>query len=428
MINTKFNFRTNGNNIVSDSIQINSDLNHLNMLNFTPKKSTKQSFRDVNTNAKNYSSKKNFQVPNNTTFNNFNSPNNNNYITNTNNAMTQNNQLKSISNVVNFANMNNFKPVMLTGLALQRPEKDNKPLGEKTAEKNIFYKSKYEDRNSFNAFNKKASNFNIYSNYNKPNYLQSQIGYNKNRSLNSNSFNNYNNTLEKKNFTSKNVNQCNSLEIADISIIKPSPHNEQGINALNSNDPNNAFKRAFLPAKAAFTEKLDSKKSKSLDKKRLEKRKLIFNKIYSYNSDFVKRLKEEQNKPYQDLYNYQSKMIQMVAEKTSMDNLRKLTQKLKNIRDISEAYNPVSKVNWKLFGKIIKECGEEMKNIMNYSWREIESIKDSEVFEKELCLGKKKHINLNKKFSKYETSLKRISPFIPEYLVEKFKNTLKIIN
>ena len=118
-----------------------------------------------------------------------------------------------------------------------------------------------------------------------------------------------------------------------------------------------------------------------------------------------------------------------MADKISKDNLRKLTQKLKTVRDISECCNDVNKINWKLFDRVIHDTRDKIKGIKDGNYgSDSDCLKASDNFIKDLNLNKKKHVNLNKKVTKFETSIKRISPFIPEYLVEKFKKCLKIVN
>ena len=212
-----------------------------------------------------------------------------------------------------------------------------------------------------------------------------------------------------------------SLEIADLSIIKPSSEIELRMNLMHKKNSLNQSPNGN------YMERI--RKIRSLDNKSVDKRELIFNKIYSFNNEFNKMLKTEQVKNFDSLYDYQNHIVKFIADKTSMDNLRNLSLKLKNVREINESYNTVNKVNWKLFAKIIHNCNDEMKSIRERSYGgESEAIKNTEKFKKELGLQNKKQISFIKKFSKYESSLKRISPYIPEFLVEKFTKSLKIIN
>jgi hypothetical protein len=159
-----------------------------------------------------------------------------------------------------------------------------------------------------------------------------------------------------------------------------------------------------------------------------DKKFAIFEKIYSFNTKFVKKLKIEQNKKYTNLHEYQSGMIKIASEKASMENLRSLSQQLNGIREISESAAKIGRTNWKIYGKIVNDCKNSMKSLRNKIFSESEFTNDIQKFQKDLALTCKKKVPITKRFCKYESSLKRISPFIPEYLVEKFKNTLKIIN
>ena len=160
----------------------------------------------------------------------------------------------------------------------------------------------------------------------------------------------------------------------------------------------------------------------------MKKKTVIFDKIYSFNSEFVRNLKIEQNKKYSDLQEYQTGMVRLAAQKASMENLRGLSQHLNNVREIAESAPKTKKTNWKLYGKIVTDCRYGMKALRNKVFIESEFSNDIVSLQKELGLTSRKRVPISKRFSKYESSLKRISPFIPEYLVEKFKNTLKIIN
>jgi hypothetical protein len=159
-----------------------------------------------------------------------------------------------------------------------------------------------------------------------------------------------------------------------------------------------------------------------------DKKFAIFEKIYSFNSEFVKKLRNEKNKKFTNLQDYQTNIVKIISEKASMENLRVLSQQLNNIKEISESSAKIGKTDWKLYNKIINDCKSSMKALRRKRFNESEFASDIAHFQKDLGLASKKKLPIGKRFCKYETSLKRISPFIPEYLVEKFKNTLKIIN
>lgn len=341
-----------------------------------------------------------------------NKSNNNNFI---NLRSISNNKTNTHSNIADYKN-NKFLS-----------NNGNETFGDaKNAKKQAFYKShnsliKKGSSGSLNSNFNSNHNF-TYNNNNRNTDTNLKIitsSLNKNNSINSgaNFYNNIKNSPTA-NFKSSPSNK-KSLEIADLSMIKPSPENELRMNLL--------IQKSLQSQKENYLQCL--RKIRSLDNKLIDKREIIFNKIYSFNSEFTKQLKIEQTKNFDSLYNYQNHIVQFIADKTSKDNLRKLSQKLKTVREINDSYNSVNKVNWKLFGKIMRDCKDEMKSIRERSFGgESAAIKNTEQFKKELGLQKKKQINLNKKFSKYESSLKRISPYIPEYLVEKFTKSLKIIN
>jgi len=372
-----------GNRIITENnINIITELSANNNFNEITKKKNITNFSNYNSTAnkigQNTRSTINYKEFNN---------NSNNINQNPNNFIST---LKSKqSSILNGRITTNSKPIMLTTLTMKKDVNiDN--LSEAKITKKL---------STFNSPNKiiKESNRNTM-----------RTSPNKNNSLNmmKRSDSNFKSTFGKK----------KSLEIADLSIIKLSPENELRINLLNKKSSINK-------------DYLKMRKMKSLENKPPDRKEIIFNKIYSFNSEFLKMLKHEQNKKYDNLYDYQNNIVHLIADKTSMDNLRKLSQKLKTIREINDSFNPVNKVNWKLFGKIMRGVKQEMKSLKDRSFGgESEAIKDSEQFKKELNIQKMKQINLNKKFSKYETSLKRISPYIPEYLVEKFNKSLKIIN
>ncbi len=302
------------------------------------------------------------------------------------------------------------KPLMLTTINVKKENNSNnhENLSDAKSKKKITF---YQTAKS-NSVNKKDSNSN--TNYNSNNMGNSNPAKNSSgnffkNSPSKNSINNLNNPpLMKK----------NTFDIPDLSIIKSSPENELRMNLINKKNSNN---KEML--------RLRKMKSEDDENKLIDKKDLIFDKIYSFNRDFIKLLQKEQNKKFDNLYDYQNHIVEYIADKTSMDNLRKLSQRLKTIREINQSYNVVNKVNWRLFGKIMNENKSEMKSIREGKFGgESEAIKTKEKFTMELGLQKKKQINLNKKFSKYESSLKRISPYIPEYLVEKFTKSLKIIN
>jgi len=346
------------------------------------------------------------------------------------------------------ANTNKLNPIMLTTLTMNKgtfgASEGNKNKiylnsNYKTNSHSTYKKNKFLSKNYNETFGdgKNSKKIAFYKSHNNLIKKDNSSSYNNNINLNTeNNLKIMSSSLNKNNssgnmYSLRNSPTANfqhsysnkkSLEIADLSMIKPSPENELRVNLLQQ-------KCLQGPSDGgSYMQRI--RKIRTLDNKLVDKREIIFNKIYSYNTEFNKLIKAEQGKKFDTLYDYQNHLVQFIAEKTSMDNLRNLSQKLKNVREINECYNPVNKVNWKLFGKIMNGCKEEIRSIRQRSNfnGESEVIQNSEHFIKQLGLVKKKQINLNKKFSKYESSLKRISPYIPEYLVEKFTKSLKIIN
>lgn len=425
-LNVSSNFKKIGNNIIKENLKIKTVINTTNIAN-SPKRLLTNGVDNDKLNPHSTLNKINHNTKSSLA-------NKNKFIS----------TLKSKHNsLANAGNSNNLKPIMLTTFSMKKDtinsnfhkknntsnDKNNKLLSKnynetfseaKNTKKNNFYKShnsiiKKDNSGSFsnnkndNKIRNTDSNLKIMSSsLNKKEKIE-KIFYNNNDIFKNSSSANF-----KSSFTNR-----KSLEIADLSIIKPSPENELRMGLLN--------KKGLENSPENYLQKI--RKIRSLDNKLVDKREIIFNKIYSFNTKFNKLLKKEQAKNFDSLYDYQNNIVQFIAEKTSMDNLRNLSLKLKTVREINDCYNPVNKVNWKLFGKIMRECKNEMKHIKERSYGgESDAIKKTEQFKKELGLNKKKQINLNKKFSKYESSLKRISPYIPEYLVEKFTKSLKIIN
>lgn len=218
----------------------------------------------------------------------------------------------------------------------------------------------------------------------------------------------------------KKKGSLDNLNNLDISNIKSTNKNLYKIQNQSHQSLHNSHIKSPSPS---------PKKNKIKEEEELADRKFaIFEKIYSFNSEFVKKLRNEKKKKFTNLQDYQTGIIRIVAERASMENLRSLSQQLNNIREISESSAKIGRTNWKLYSKIIGDCKANMKSLRNKIFNESEFTTDNLKFQKDLGLAVKKKVSIGKKFCKYETSLKRISPFIPEYLVEKFKNTLKIIN
>jgi len=308
---------------------------------------------------------------------------------------------------------------MLTTLMMKKEEymgdikNQNNMTYLKNTNRNSFY-------NSYNTLIKKETRTNIMSaNPNRTNQKISANFFKNSQSVLKNTFS------KKKSFEAT----------SDLSMSKSPPENKFKSNLLGNHKKGKEMKEYKFDLENNNNQKMKKLKSMDFQKpsEKVDKKELIFDKIYSFNSEFMKLVKQLQNKKYDSLYEYQNQILRLVADKTSMDNLRILSQKLKTIRDINDSYTPVNSVNWKLFERIIRDFKDQIDSIRNGTYiadngGESEVVKHKELFIKQLDIQKRKQVSLNKKFSKYESTMKRISPYIPEYLVEKFNKSLKIIN
>jgi len=296
----------------------------------------------------------------------------------------------------------------------------NSPNSNKRDNNNPFKINNQKDYRQFNTsanepsklsspFHTKESNYNDYENQRstKENYItiiRNSPTPNKEYSVFDQSFNkkssvNYNDFKKKRGY----------LENLDISNIRSTNNNE------------------YREIKSPIPKKSEIKKKgvDLLTKKHNE----IFDKVYTFNSEFVNNLKNEQSKKSNNLKDYQSNIMRLVTQKGTKDNIRGLSQQFKDIRDVSESSPRIKKTNWKLYGKIINDCKNTIKAVKNKVFVENDIPEKIMKFQTDLEINsKKKKGTCNKRFCKYESGFKRVSPFIPEYLVEKFKNTLKIIN
>lgn len=131
-------------------------------------------------------------------------------------------------------------------------------------------------------------------------------------------------------------------------------------------------------------------------KKLMDKRTKMFNSIYQIDEEFLDNLNNIKKKKHLPLLDYQNNLINLISNRMSKENLRKLSTKLNQIREITNKVYKLPYVDWNQFEILIK-------NVKISSVSQSPKIRDNPVFHKA------------------ESTRSRISAFIPDSIQEKFR-------
>ena len=135
--------------------------------------------------------------------------------------------------------------------------------------------------------------------------------------------------------------------------------------------------------------------------KRIEKSKRIFNMIYNIDDNYLKQINDAKGKKNLSLIDYQNNLMLLLSKRLSKDLLRKLSVDFKELRDLADKVKRIPHIDWNIIKQDIKKARSQ-------------TFLDKEFFEMN---------QIGKHYSKKKASsnIDRLAPFLPEYLVEKFK-------
>jgi hypothetical protein len=127
----------------------------------------------------------------------------------------------------------------------------------------------------------------------------------------------------------------------------------------------------------------------------------------------MKRLKKI--KYVDDLQEYQNKIVTLHAKNLSTENIRSLAHKLKELRELSNRLNPDYDNLYEYYNTVNKSSKRTEESETQRSKKKEENTLNPEAIKRRNLTKKRKNDDITK-----------IAPFIPDFLVDKFREKLKL--
>jgi hypothetical protein len=168
--------------------------------------------------------------------------------------------------------------------------------------------------------------------------------------------------------------------------------------------------------------------------RKISKETEIFNDIYNVDEQFKHRLKQiKKLKSNFNLIEYQHLIIDMMNDRMGTDYLKKLSQKLREVRDINEKVKITATINWDDImdaKKLYMERKDRLQKRRNSNISAMSLNNDSyfnELQMKQKIANQKKQeepVRKKKALRRKDTKLMYLANFMPPYILDKIKNFL----
>jgi hypothetical protein len=236
---------------------------------------------------------------------------------------------------------------------------------------------------------------------------------------------------------------------AMVDFMRTSSEIDKGtINRMITMAPKNEFGKKEEPEKKSEIIKLkkDSPKRKEIKlatyvDKKISKETELFNEIYNVDEQFKHRLKQiKKLKNSFSLIEYQHLIIDMMNDHMGTDYLKKLSQKLREVRDINEKVKITCTINWEEVIEAKKLYQEKKEKLhkrrdsnmsMNSLTSELNYFNELQLRQKKLDalseMTKKEEdgpVRKKKAMRRKDTKVMYLANFMPPYILDKIKNFL----
>jgi hypothetical protein len=218
-----------------------------------------------------------------------------------------------------------------------------------------------------------------------------------------------------KQFTSigNKLNGLKKLNTKKDTITLNSPKKE---NFLNISSEDEIFSSPEVELKLNLIPNQNLIHNSEKQKKIKDRKTRMFNAIYKIDEEFIEKVKHAKSNKNLSLLDYQNNLVLLFSDRICKENLRKLSVQLRHIRDTADKIKSFSVMDWGKFEEEL-ESARSPRNKKNMKQKSIE-------LTNRILPG----VEAKRKETKLNTNLNRIAPFLPDFLVEKFKNSFKIKN